>query len=140
MSGFKGKYKWSKNENFDDYVNIMELPFPAKYAMKNSAPNVTISQDDDGQTWEVAFRTMGDFIKIEMKFKLGEEFEEKPPFGGPNKAVATVEGDALKIVAQTAKGELVRIFRLNNGGKELEIEMKCDAKGAQAKRFFERTE
>jgi hypothetical protein len=64
---------------------------------------------------------MGDFIKIEMKFKLGEEFEEKPPFGGPNKAVATVEGDALKIVAQTAKGELVRIFRLNNGGKELEI-------------------
>jgi hypothetical protein len=42
--------------------------------------------------------------------------------GGTTKNVATVEGETtVRIVSQTPKGEQVRTYRLNNGGKELEI-------------------
>ena len=82
------------------------------------------------------------------------------PFGmAANKALATLEGDgaALKIVSKTDKGEFVKTMTLREDGKELEVvsdialgfldvlstfvllqDIKCDARGAHAKRFFKR--
>jgi hypothetical protein len=62
-----------------------------------------------------------DLIKLELKFEVGTEFEEKMPFGAVNKSVGCVDGETLKITSQTPKGELVRTFKLLEGGKELEL-------------------
>ena len=77
---------------------------------------------------------------------------------GP-KALATLESDGavLKIVSKTDKGEVVKTMTLRDDGKELEVvsdrtlafldvvstfvllqDIKCDERGAHAKRFFKR--
>ena len=91
-------------------------------AMKNSKPDIVISQEEDGKRWTVRFEA---FVTMESKFELGVEYEESQPFGmAANKAVATLEGDggtALKIVSQTDKGEVVKVMTLRDDGKELEV-------------------
>ena len=90
-------------------------------AMKKSKPDIHIAQEEDGKHWTVRFEA---FMTMEMKFELGVEFEDTPPFGGAaHKAVATLEDDGtkLKIASQTEKGEVIRVFSLGDDGKELEV-------------------
>merc|ERR1719378_1500931 len=62
---------------------------------------MTVSDDEDGQ-WTIETATM--LKSIELKFKLGQEFEETTPDGRVVKAIVTKEGDKL-ITVQTAKKE-----------------------------------
>ena len=91
-------------------------------AIKNSQPSLTIASDDC-KKWTVAFKAMGDWLKMEISFELGVEFEEKGPFGmGAQKSVAetTPEG-AVRIVSQSDRGEVIRVLKFNEETKELEM-------------------
>jgi len=141
MVNFNGKYKWVKNEDYDDFVEKMDLSLPIKTALQQSKPNLSISHDDEAKKWEVNFSFFIDAIKVDaMKFDIGEEFDEKMPLGYTNKSVGVVEGDNLKITSTTKVGKLERTFVLKEEGKELEIHLKCEEKGATAKRYFAKTE
>lgn len=97
------------------------MPFVARMAAGKSKPDIHIAQEEEGKHWTVRFEA---FVTMEMKFELGVEFEETPPFGGAtHKAIATLEDDGtkLKIASQTEKGEVVRIFSLGDDGKELKV-------------------
>ena len=59
-----------------------------------------VSYDADSQTWN--FKTSTMLKSMELKFKLGEEFDEKSPDGRDVKAVVTLEGDSF-VSTQTAK-------------------------------------
>merc|ERR1712210_36866 len=122
-------------------VNLNEVSLPIKTAMAQSKPNLSITHDDEAKKWEVNFSFFIDAIKVDaMKFDVGEEFDEKMPLGFTNKSVGVVEGDNLKITSKTKVGEIVRTFVLKEDGKELEIHLKCEEKGATAKRFFSKIE
>lgn len=58
--------------------------------------------DTDSETW--TFKTSTILKSMELKFKLGEEFEEKTPDGRDVTAVVTKEGDSF-ISVQNAKKE-----------------------------------
>merc|ERR1719300_1451210 len=80
----------------------LDGPFavPLRKAATASPPVMTVSEENG--EWTIKTSTM--LKSMELKFKLGEEFEEKTPDGREVKAVVTQEGDKL-ITVQTAKKE-----------------------------------
>ena len=74
----------------------------------------------------ISFKTSTMLKSMELKFKLGEEFDEKSPDGRDVKAIVTQEGDKF-ISVQTAKKEseksteIVREFK----GDEMIATSKC---------------
>ena len=61
-----------------------------------------VTYDKDSETW--LFKTSTILKSMELKFKLGEEFDEKAPDGREVRAIVTKEGDSF-ISVQTAKKE-----------------------------------
>ena len=61
-----------------------------------------MTYDTDSETW--LFKTSTILKSMELKFKLGEEFDEKSPDGREVRAIVTKEGDSF-ISIQTAKKE-----------------------------------
>lgn len=74
----------------------------------------------------ICFKTSTMLKSMELKFKLGEEFDEKSPDGRDVKAIVTQEGDKF-ISVQTAKKEgeksteIIREFK----GDEMIATSKC---------------
>merc|ERR1711934_94400 len=119
MAAFVGKYKFDRNENLDDYIKKMDLPFMAKTAMKKAKPDVTIAQEEGGKRWKMKFVSL---MTQEISFELGKEFMNKIPVVNKEiKAIATLEenGTKLKFVSHTDMGEEIRTYALSADGKEM---------------------
>merc|ERR1719384_2720197 len=65
-----------------------------------STPVLEVTYDAGSETW--CFKTSTMLKSMELKFKLGEEFDEKTPDGREVTSIVTQEGDKL-ICKQTAK-------------------------------------
>merc|ERR1719464_433449 len=87
-----------------------------------STPVFEVSVEGD----VICFKTSTMLKSMELKFKLGEEFDEKSPDGRDVKAIVTQEGDKF-ISVQTAKKEgeksteIIREFK----GDEMIATSKC---------------
>ena len=62
------------------------MSLPIKTALKQSKPTINITHDDEAKKWEISFSVIVDPIKVyELKFEVGEEFDDKLPVGAANK-------------------------------------------------------
>merc|ERR1712042_164811 len=100
MVEMKGTYERSAAENYEAFLDALGVGMILKKAATATTPVMTVSEENG--EWTIKTSTM--LKSMELKFKLGEEFEEKTPDGREVKAVVTQEGDKL-ITVQTAKKE-----------------------------------
>jgi len=96
----KGTYERTSADKYDEFLTALGVNMLLRKAATASTPVMTVSEENG--EWTIKTSTM--LKSMELKFKLGEEFEEKTPDGREVKAVVTQEGDKL-ITVQTAKKE-----------------------------------
>nr|ABL09306.1 allergen Aca s 13 [Acarus siro] len=101
-----GKYKLEKSENFDVFLDKLGVGFMVKTAAKTLKP--TLEVETQGDTY--IFRSLSTFKNTEIKFKLGEEFEEDRADGKRVKTVVVKEGDNKFVQTQFGDKE-VKIVR-----------------------------
>lgn len=77
------------------------------------SPTVTVSVDDNGQ---YTMKTESTFKTQELKFKLGEEFEEETPDGRKVKSVITLDGNKM---THEQKGDKHTVITREFGDKEM---------------------
>ena len=102
MVEMKGTYERTAADKYDEFLTALgvNMLLRKKAAASRFPPVMTVSEENG--EWTIKTSTM--LKSMELKFKLGEEFEEKTPDGREVKAVVTQEGDKL-ITVQTAKKE-----------------------------------
>ena len=98
----KGTYERTAADKCDEFLVAYMLQRQPRQRHA-SAPAMIVSPPvmEKGE-WTI--ETSDRLTWMKLKFKLGEEFEEKTPDGREVKAVVTQEGDKL-ITVQTAKKE-----------------------------------
>ena len=126
---YLGKYDRVSAEKYDEFLAELGVNFMLRKAATASSPvfevslkrpasdtwslsvslmsifsisSFQVTYDKDSETW--LFKTSTILKSMELKFKLGEEFDEKAPDGRDVRAVVTKEGDSF-ISIQTAKKE-----------------------------------
>lgn len=67
-----GKYLYESGENFDAFLKALDVGFILRNLAKTSKPTIEITLDGDVYT----IKTITTLKTTEIKFKLGEEFEE----------------------------------------------------------------
>ncbi|XP_023236636.1 fatty acid-binding protein-like isoform X2 [Centruroides sculpturatus] len=115
MADLKGKYKLVSSENFEDFMKALGVGMVMRKLGATSKPTVEISQD--GDTWSI--KTITTFKTSEIKFKLGEEFEETRMDGSVVKTVITLEdnkliqkqfGDKEVVITRELDGEKLKVI------------------------------
>jgi len=114
MTDFTGKFKLTTSEKFDDFLKELGVNFVLRNLAKTSTPVVEISKDGD----EFSLKTTTTFKNSEIKFKLGEEFEESRMDGAKVKTKVEVDGNKL-IQTQFGDKEVKIVRELN--GDELKV-------------------
>lgn len=99
------KYKLISSENFDEFMKIMGVGYVVRMLANAVTPIVELRKEGEGYN----LVTSSVFKTTEMKFNVGEEFEEVEAIGA--KSVCTFEGCMLKKLQKTADGLLVTYIR-----------------------------
>lgn len=110
MASIEGKYKLEKSEKFDEFLDKLGVGFMVKTAAKTLKPTFEVAKEND----QYVFRSLSTFKNTEIKFKLGEEFEEDRADGKRVKTVINKDGDNKFVQTQFGDKE-VKIVREFNG-------------------------
>jgi len=124
MDAFKGKFERTSAEKYEDFLKALDVNMLLRKAATVSTPTVEISED--GGVWTI--KTSTTLKSMELKFKLGEEFEETTADGRQVSAVVTFE-DGKIITVQKAKKDgqkSTKSIREMNGADELVYTMTID--------------
>ncbi|XP_040287962.1 myelin P2 protein-like [Bufo bufo] len=88
---FVGTWRLRDSQGFDEYMQCLEVGFATRKAGAMAKPNVVISKNGD----EICLKTESSMKTTEMKFKLGEEFDETTADGRKTKTIITCDGGVL---------------------------------------------
>ncbi|XP_011313979.1 probable fatty acid-binding protein isoform X2 [Fopius arisanus] len=100
MADFLGKkYKLSSSENFDEMMKALGVGLVIRKMGAQVSPVVELTKNDDIYT----LKTTSTFKTSEIKFKLGEEFDEETPDGRKVKSVITLDGNKMSHVQKGDK-------------------------------------
>lgn len=94
----KGKYERVSEEQYDDFLKALGVNFMLRKAATVSTPVMEVSEL--GGVWSI--KTSTSLKAMELKFKIGEAFDETTPDGREVSAMVTLEGNKF-ISEQTAK-------------------------------------
>merc|ERR1711970_61965 len=93
MAPIEGTYKLETSENFDEFMKALGVGMVMRKMANTATPVVTVSKDET-ETYNI--KQVTTFKTTELKFKLGEEFEETTADGRIVKSTITLEGNTLK--------------------------------------------
>jgi len=127
-----GKYVMTKSENFDEYMKEVGVNFMMRKLASTAKPTTEISQS--GDEWNI--KTSTTFKTTEIKFKLGEPFDEETADGRKCKSTITLDGNKMLHVQDCdgKKYEIVRDF------KDKEMVMTLTAGNVTCTRTYEKVE
>jgi len=109
MTDFTGRFKLTSSDKFDEFLKELGVGFMLRNLAKTSTPTVEFTKSGD----EYTMKTLTTFKNSEIKFKLGEEFEENRLDGKLVKSKMVADGNKL---IQTQYGDKeVSIVREFNG-------------------------
>ncbi|KAF8794233.1 fatty acid-binding protein-like [Argiope bruennichi] len=127
MAHLVGSYKLVSSENFGEFLKEIGVNLMTRKLAETSKPTVEIKQEGD----EFVIKTIA-FKNSEIRFKLGQEFEEKRLDGNTVKTVITLEdgklvqkqfgdkevtivrevdGDTLKVVCTSGSVVSTRLYK-----------------------------
>merc|ERR1711872_653083 len=98
MVQITGSYTQTSAEKYEDLLKALNVGFMLRKAAMASTPTMTIT--NDGGNWTMCTKTT--MKSVELKFKLGEEFDEETTDGRKCKTTVTMEGDNKLITKQKA--------------------------------------
>merc|ERR1711981_403668 len=90
---YLGKYDRTVAEKYDEFLSELGVNFLLRKAATVSSPVFEVTYDAGSEEW--LFKTSTTLKTMELKFKLGVEFEEKTPDGREVTAIVTKEGDTF---------------------------------------------
>merc|ERR1712077_177869 len=93
-----GKFERTDAENYDEFLKALDVNFLLRKAATASTPVMEVTES--GGEWSIKTSTM--MKSMELKFKVGEKFDETTPDGREVDSLVTVEGNKF-ICVQTAK-------------------------------------
>lgn len=131
MADLQGKFKLSSSKNFEEFMKALGVGMVMRKLGASSKPTVEITQD--GDTWSI--KTVTTFKTTEIKFKLGEEFEETRMDGSIVKTVVTLDGN--KLVQKQFGDKEVIITRELEGDK---LKVVCTVEDIVSTRIYDKTE
>merc|ERR1712066_465722 len=117
MDVFKGKYERTSAENYEEFLKALDVSYLLRKAATVSTPVLEITENSG--VWSIKSSTT--LKSIELKFKVGVEFEETTPDGRDVTAIVKYEGGKI-VTVQTAKKtgqKSTRSVREMNGPDEL---------------------
>jgi fatty acid-binding protein 3 len=117
---FAGKFKLKTSENFDEYMKAVGVGLVTR-KMANAASPVQEIQIN-GDEWYI--KTTTTFKTTEVRFKLGEEFEEVTGDGRNCKSVMKLDGSKLVHIQKDPAKESTIIREVN--GNEMTMVLKVD--------------
>ncbi|KAB7500991.1 Myelin P2 protein [Armadillidium nasatum] len=136
MPSIVGKYKLETSDKFDEFMKELGVGLVMRKMGNAATPTVEITEEDGTYT----LKTITTFKTTEIKFKIGEEFEETTADGRVVKATVTQDGTkwTQNQIGDKKKGEkdsiLFREFT-DDGFK-----MECKVDDVVCTRFYKRIE
>merc|ERR1712121_357040 len=124
MEAFKGKYERTSADQYEEFLKALEVNFLLRKAATWSTPHMEITETDGN--WSI--KTSTTLKTMELKFKIGEEFDETTPDGREVSSLVTFE-DGKIVTVQKAKKEgqkSTKSIREMNGTDELVYTMTVD--------------
>merc|ERR1711992_145436 len=91
MVQMTGTYTRVSEEGYEDFLKVLNVGFMLRKAALASTPVMTITEA--GGNWTMVTKTT--MKSIELKFRLGEEFDETTTDGRKCSTTVTMEGDSL---------------------------------------------
>merc|ERR1712033_85396 len=91
MAPITGTYTQVSSEKYEEFLKALGVGFILRKAALASTPVMTISEE--GGNWTMVTKTT--VKSIELKFRLGEEFEEDTTDGRHCKTTGTLDGDKM---------------------------------------------
>ncbi|XP_053571135.1 myelin P2 protein [Bombina bombina] len=111
MDQFVGTWKLCDSQGFDEYMQSLGVGFATRKAGAMAKPNVIFSRNGD----EISLKTESTLKSTEMKFRLGEEFDETTADNRKTRTIITCN-DGILIQVQKWDGKETTIKReLVNG-------------------------
>lgn len=136
MSKIVGKYKMETSDNFDEFMKALGVGLVMRKMGNAATPTVEITLEDG----VYILKTITTFKTTEIKFKLGEEFQETTADGRTVKSTITLDGNKMihNQLGDKEKEEkdsvLVREFT------DTEMLMECKVDDVVCKRVYKRQE
>merc|ERR1712142_848570 len=124
MDSFKGKYQRVSAEKYEEFLKALDVSFMLRKAATVSTPVMEVSED--GGVWTI--KTSTTLKTMELKFKIGEEFDETTPDGREVTATVTFEDGKIVSVQKAKKDgqKSTRSVREMNGSDEMVYTMTVD--------------
>ncbi|XP_058791327.1 fatty acid-binding protein, muscle isoform X2 [Phymastichus coffea] len=120
MADFLGKqYKLVSSENFDDYMKAIGVGLVTRKMGAAVSPVVEVTEKDG----EYTMKTQSTFKNSEIKFRLGEEFNEETPDGRKVKSIITLDGNKMTHIQ---KGDKDTVIEREFTPTEMKAVMKVD--------------
>merc|ERR1711981_1400636 len=123
MVQITGNYTLTAKENYEEFLKALDVGFILRKAALASTPVMSIEEKDGN--WVMITKTT--VKSIELKFRLGEEFEEDTTDGRHCKTIVTLEGNTMTTTQNATKaGEknVVVVREFNDDG--LTYKATCD--------------
>merc|ERR1712170_223037 len=133
MVQITGSYTQTSAENYEELLKALNVGFMLRKAALASTPTMTIT--NDGGNWTMCTKTT--MKSIDLKFRLGEEFDEETTDGRKCKTTVTMEGNKL-ITNQKATGggkDALAVREFSDDG----VVMTITVDGVSCKQVFKRT-
>merc|ERR1712072_666622 len=114
MDSFKGKFESTSAEKYEEFLKALDVNFLLRKAATVSTPVMEVSEE--AGVWTI--KTSTTLKSMELKFKVGEEFDETTPDGRDVKAIVTFENGNQFVSVQTAKKDgqkSTKVIREFNG-------------------------
>ncbi|XP_003494760.1 sodium/calcium exchanger regulatory protein 1 isoform X1 [Bombus impatiens] len=118
-SVFGKQYKLQSSENFDDFMKALGVGIMTRKMGSSVSPVIELTENNGVYT----LKTTSAFKNSEIKFKLGEEFDEETADGRKVKTVCTLDGNKL---TQVQKGEKDTTIEREFTPTEMKAIMKVD--------------
>merc|ERR1739844_4987 len=99
MDAFKGKYERTSADKYEELLKELDVNFLLRKAATVSTPVMEVTED--GGVWTI--KTSTTLKTMELKFKLGEPFDETTPDGREVTATVTFEGGKIVSVHKAKK-------------------------------------
>jgi|ERR1711915_92552 len=132
MSKIQGKYTLDSSENFDEFMKALGVGLVMRKLGQTSKPTVELTESNG----EWLLKTTTAMKTTELKFKVGEEFNESTYDGRECKTKFTIEdGNKLVQVQNATKGKSAKFVR-EFTDTEMIMVSECD--GVQSKRIYKR--
>ncbi|KAI1901730.1 hypothetical protein AGOR_G00037400 [Albula goreensis] len=117
MDAFVGTWNMKESKNFDDYLKALGVSFAVRQVGSMTKPTTIISVDGD----TISLKTQSTFKNTEIKFKLGEEFDETTADDRKVKSLITLDGGKLVHVQKWGGNETSLVREVNGNALTLTL-------------------